>query len=420
MKMSRQEGKLFLPCVILFIFAAVIRIAVLVLAGEHPAIRVSEQELIGKSLALHGTFADPYAIPTGPTAHHAPVYPFLLSLIFRCVGFGAAAAYAVVAMNMTFACLQVALLPVLGKQVNLPAVGLVAGLWGAAIPWRGIQEVQSETALTSLCLLLAVMASVGCWRSNSIRSSALCGAAWGLLFLVSPSPLPAFLLVLIVMAIQLSPQRALLSACAAAVVLLPWCVRNYVALGGFTFVRDNFPIEFHISNNDFATAVRPEQYYRSGSYVLRMHPHFSVSEARIIATDGELAYNRAKRAETLAWIHARPDRFAWLTAQRILYFWILPSQSLPWKAALFVPIELMALAGVLLLIQDRNPAGVIFACVLLGYPIVYYLVQVESRYHYPLDCCTYFLAVACAFIIRRRVLRGRTKSATNLEPNAAS
>jgi len=394
-----RNGKLFLPYATLFVLAVVTRIAVLVVAGEQPTIHVSELELIGKSLALHGTFADPYAIPTGPTAHHAPVYPFLLSLIFRCVGFDAAAGYAVAAMNMTFACLQVALLPVLGKQVDLPAVGLVAGLWGAVIPWRGIQEVQSETALTSLCLLLAVMATVRCWRSDSNRSSALCGAAWGFLFLVSPSPLAAFLLLLIVMATRLSLRRALLSAFAAAVVVCPWCVRNYMVLGGLTFVRDNFPIEFHISNNDFATAVRPEQYYRSGSYVLRMHPHFSVSEARIVATGGELAYNRAKLAETLAWIHERPYRFAWLTAQRILYFWILPSQSLPWKAALFVPIELMALAGMLLLMRDRNPAGIILACVWLGYPVVYYLVQIESRYHYPLDCPTYLLAVACAFII---------------------
>lgn len=372
-----RNGKLFLPCAILFILAVAVRITVLVVAHKEPTIETSELAWVGKSLALHNTFADPYIIPTGPTAHNAPVYPFLISLIFRRVGFGVAAAYTVAAMNMTFACLQVALLPVLGKQLNLPAAGLVAGLLAAIIPWRGLQEIQVDTALSGLCLLLAVMATAGYLSSGSIRRSVMCGIAWGFLFLVSPSSLPVFVMLLIVMAVRLSPKGALVPACVAVAIVFPWCVRNYVTLGGLAFVRDNFPIEFYVSNNDFAPAVRSERNYRTGNYFVGMHPHYSVPEARMIAARGELSYNRAKLAETLAWIHERPGRFASLTAQRLLFFWVLPSQSLPWKSVLFVPVELMALAGIFLLIQDRNPAGIIFACVWLGYPIVYYLVQIE-------------------------------------------
>src|SRR5579863_7954673 len=75
-----------------FIFAvsSLIRI-VKVLAGPRPpGTHLSEMENIARSLALHGTFADPYLLPSGPTAHTAPGYPILLGLIFLLFGVGAA------------------------------------------------------------------------------------------------------------------------------------------------------------------------------------------------------------------------------------------------------------------------------------------------------------------------------------------
>ena len=41
-----------------------------------------EVSRIAESIAWQGKFADPYMIPTGPTAHNAPIYPFLLSLVY--------------------------------------------------------------------------------------------------------------------------------------------------------------------------------------------------------------------------------------------------------------------------------------------------------------------------------------------------
>lgn len=38
---------------------------------------------IAASLNEKGAFADPYMIPTGPTAHHAPVFPLLLAAAQR-------------------------------------------------------------------------------------------------------------------------------------------------------------------------------------------------------------------------------------------------------------------------------------------------------------------------------------------------
>jgi hypothetical protein len=40
-------------------------------------------ERVARNLAEIGTLGNPYLVPTGPSAHHAPFYPLLLSLIYR-------------------------------------------------------------------------------------------------------------------------------------------------------------------------------------------------------------------------------------------------------------------------------------------------------------------------------------------------
>src|ERR1700751_1354586 len=121
----------------LLVLGFVVRLAALLLLRIHTTILFGEMEKIARSLAENGTFANPYKVPTGPTAHHAPLYPLLLSLIFRAFGYGPAAAYARTTMNVFFAAFQYALLPVLTDAAKIPrVVGAVAGLVGALVPYR--------------------------------------------------------------------------------------------------------------------------------------------------------------------------------------------------------------------------------------------------------------------------------------------
>ena len=56
---------------------------------------------VARSLATSGTFADPFAsMKTGPTAHVAPVYPFLYALFLEVLGTGYTSLWAVWAMNI--------------------------------------------------------------------------------------------------------------------------------------------------------------------------------------------------------------------------------------------------------------------------------------------------------------------------------
>src|SRR5215469_15788535 len=80
-----HPGHLFL---VIFLLAVVIRMGLSLSITSYRDLTRYEMERVAISFAHHGTLADPYYLPTGPTAHVPPVYPILMGLIFRYVGEG--------------------------------------------------------------------------------------------------------------------------------------------------------------------------------------------------------------------------------------------------------------------------------------------------------------------------------------------
>jgi hypothetical protein len=346
-----------------------------------------------------------------------------------------------IAMNISFASLQYALLPLLGVMSGTRRASLVAAVVGALVPWRILKDIRWETSLTGLALLLAVLLTLRAWKQPaqpgrgldtrdddpaplwneqaSLTSRlGLAGFFWGVLFLVCPSMLPAFLLLLLFFTMKRSWKPACWMAVICGLTILPWCVRNYVQLGGFVFIRDNLPIELHVSNNDFASPILQDNIREvPGNFFHLMHPHSSEPEALLVAQEGELAYNAEKLHETLRWIRTHPRKFVALTAQRIVDFWILPSRSVQLKSAAFVAVEFLAIWGLALWLKQDVPAAWILLAVWAGFPLVYYFVQVDSRYHYPLDWSTFFLAtLAVDRWIETKLRLRRSKPLSEGEP----
>src|SRR2546430_1525084 len=78
-----------------------------------------ESVRIARSLAFHGTFADPFAtIKTGVTAHIAPAYPFLYSLVLRLFGTHYTALLILWAASLACLALQLGLLPLLSHRLH--------------------------------------------------------------------------------------------------------------------------------------------------------------------------------------------------------------------------------------------------------------------------------------------------------------
>ena len=84
---------------------------------------------LGNSIALNGTFSDPFApLPTGPSAHVGPGYPALVALIIRMFGSGPNGNFALGLITKTVVAAQLAMFPFLAEYLGLRCwTGAIAG-----------------------------------------------------------------------------------------------------------------------------------------------------------------------------------------------------------------------------------------------------------------------------------------------------
>jgi hypothetical protein len=393
----------------LFLLLLTLGIAVrtlMLLALDVPLeLQFAEMERIARHLFRRGAFADPYKVQTGPTAHHAPVYPFLISLLFTAFGLTVAAGFAMAVMNFVFASLQWALVPIISVKSNLPrTVGVAAALLGATLPYRFMKEVRWEAALVGAVLATLTLLTLHWWQRPQPRAahSFVLGLAWGTGMMCSPNLLPVFVVTVAIVVITSGRQRrrALIAhsavvAVGVVIAVTPWTVRNYKALGAFVFVRSNFGLEFSISNNPSAFVLAVDNLGKDDptNYFHTHHPWSSREEAQALLREGEVAYNRRKLHETMAWIRSDPGQFGRLTAGRIAYFWFTPYTAQAWKNFVVTPLTLLAFYGLWSMLRQRLPLGYLLLAMWISYPLVYYLVQTDTRYRYPIEWTFVLLAV---------------------------
>lgn len=385
---------------VIFAVAIVIRTAIAVSLGLYrESINFGELESIGRSINETGVFGNPYKIPTGPTAHGAPFYPYLLSAIYHLLGYGQAA-HGVVLMGATFfTAMALALLPQLAVRVGLPAwVGGAAGMLGALLPFRAMTELSWEVPYAVTGWIVVLMVTIGWIRTPTPARSLGCGAAWGALFWIAPQLAPPLALILLTSVRTLgwrtARKAAPLVAMAAAIVIFPWIWRNYRTFGAWSFVRGNLGIElaaahFPGANPDYNSNCLPAD---PNKYCLAHHPFTSAHEAAVVKDMGEAAYNRWRMQEALGYIAADPGAFLLRTAKRIVLFWFTPSGGIPAKDLILYPLSILSFIGAWRLVRHIPDAGCILASCLIGYPLPYYLLSLMTRYMVPLSWLVLFLA----------------------------
>jgi hypothetical protein len=366
-------------------------------------IAFSEMELIGRSLAENNTFANPYSIPTGPTAHGALIYPVLLSLIFRVWGYGVEAQLAVMVLSSAASSLHYALLPAVASGCGLPRhFAVVAGLFGALVPMRVLTELDSwEACYLATGWVVGVRLFLHWWQHPNVKTSALCGLWWGLLFLLSPQMMAVFGLAMLAQAwimLRLRDFRWLrwqiLTGTVAVIVVVPWIVHQYAQLGGFVLVRDNLPLELSVSNFPGASPFQfdNDQGGAGNGFFEKRHPYKSAAEAAIVAEMGELAYERWRLQEVIGWIRQDPEHFLRRTLNRIRYFWFMPSNYPKWKDLIIFPITALSFYGLYRMIRRAPALGMVLAAGFVGYPLVYYVTNLATRYRFPIEWAILFLA----------------------------
>jgi len=359
-------------------------------------------EVPAASMALYerGELADPYALPTGPTAHMPPFHPYLIAAVYRLLGPSLAAGYVVWSVLIATHGAMWGMLPWLAARLGLsPAAGLLAGIVGALVP-RWPDYVEAPAAIAIGLMLAAFLAR---WegRGRGAGKSLALGVAMGVSFLVTPSLLPVPLGLLAWEASSVRPPRwrrdVPLVLLGMALACVPWTIRNERALGGLFFIRSNFGLELRMGNHEGAGATI-DLSVRGGT---ERHPGNRESEARKVAELGELAYMRAAGREARAWIAAHPGEFLRLTALRVVQFWLGPVDDRGTALGISL-VTVLSLVGAWRafpsLSTDRRAALLV---PFLLYPLVYYVVGFEARYRQPLDGLAFLLA-ASAFLPPRR------------------
>lgn len=389
--------------VAIFLLAFFVRVVVMLATQPYNQPLRVEIHHLAYSIAEGQGYANPYRTPTGPTALYSPGCPLLLAGIYRLLGTGSLGEAGTYLLNVAAASATFALLPLLSVWLGFPRrVGIAAAVAGALVPvyllneYRSITAVFAGTCLASLTLLTAWM-----WRqkrSPTVGLGTLCGLAWGCALLFAPNLLLVGLLWLVEALLHYRVRAAGFGFAAlviAILVLSPWAIRNQRVLGSAIFARSNFGLELWIANNDVSAATYAENARSQTLY----QPFINSHEANQIRVLGEAAYMRQKMNAAVAWIRLHPSRFVALSISRIFYFWF-PITFRPIQTIAVCGLTTAGLIGLAFSFVRNRSAFWILASIWLAYPLVYYVVQLDNPYRYPIYWSVLLLAAyGCISIV---------------------
>jgi hypothetical protein len=354
-------------------------------AAFGPGFEVSN---VAKHLAISGEFSDPFSVPTGYTAHVAPIYTVLLALVFKCLGFTDSALLTLLVLNAVLLAIGPTLLPVLSRRVfGHPGAGIAGGI---LLVFSGKLMPQHEVALSSALLLVTALVLL----SHGSLASGLSAAA-------SILTNPVSVLAVAVIGMKRGGSWFAATGGLALLFCLPWIVRNYLLLGAPYFVRDNFGLELYLSNRDQAA---PEMSANTGMW--QFHPTYNTAEATQVALLGEGAYNRSKLRIALDWIWRHPEHFLSLSARRVVRYWFPSYGAGGWTAYGCQIVNALAIAGVWM--ARRNSTALLLMGAAIFYSLPYVVIQADLKYGYPMLWVSALLAGNTLHKLSSRIGRALT------------
>jgi Dolichyl-phosphate-mannose-protein mannosyltransferase len=370
----------------IFLFAAGLRVFVLLVlvAHSHAWWGINEAGTIGGALVRGKGFISPFHDASGPSAWFAPVYPTIMASIFLVFGFETtASAWVAALLNVLFASLTVLVIRQLGHEnFGEEAGDIAAWVWAVSPPLLIMPWLLWETCISGLLMSFALLRLLRLNERSRLRGWMFCGCIWGFAGLLNPAllaPFPALGLRAAWRGCGRGVSSMLLTG---ALVIVPWTVRNELALRQFALVRSNLWPELFFANAGFA-----------------FHPH---GGSMLYQQEGEAAFSVDMRNRFTDYLDRHWQEFLRRTGRRIVEFWIEPTNFGPCAA-------LLSLAGFAGLLRARlvNREWASFASVLAFYPILYYFTFTFSRFRYPMEPVIYVLA---GYAISELIAYGRRRT----------
>jgi hypothetical protein len=394
--MARSHLRAF---IIIFLLGFSVRVFFLAQVPERRILPNDRMEdtAIATSLVEHGEFANPYMLPTGPTAHLPPLVPGVLALMWGLFGMGLAGGYAARLFSIAAFSALYALVPWFSGRLGLSReAGVLGGIAGSLIVVGG----GNGEELVAIVIGLMAIVFLRRWISGlgSYGGSLLFGAALGAAFHLQPGLLPVVLgWMVFELGWSRDQRKWLLSGVMVVGIVVacaPWGWRNYRVFNEVFFIRSNLGLELRMGNADGATGDLEKEIRALEEY---QHPRTNPVEARLVQELGEPEYMRRAKAEAVHWITTNPWEYLSLTVSRTTQFWVGPLHR-PGKALAVTALTILALLGAWYSVpQMAAPQRAALLTPLLCYPLVYYVVIYMPRYRWPLDWLLLSLASAAVW-----------------------
>jgi 4-amino-4-deoxy-L-arabinose transferase-like glycosyltransferase len=201
---------------------------------------------------------------------------------------------------------------------------------------------------------------------------------------------------------RLPLRTALIGLLAAALVLLPWTLRNWFVLGKPIILRSNFGLELAVSNHDSAQALETEQVKLK--VYQKMHPYSSALERRRYMNSGEANYMAQRFSEATSWIRAHKKKFIQLCGERLFSF-LFHTNPRGISNLLLVIVTIPALIGLALDWRACRRRAIFYGGIVVSFTLVYTMIQVSARYRLPIQWIFYLYTAHFLRASLRRVWR---------------
>ncbi len=378
-----------------------------------------EMGWIARALASGHGFSSPYypslSHPwTGPTAMQPPLYPFLLSLVFRVFGvYSLKSAFVILSVNSllsAFTCIPV----YFSANYSLGARAAKAAAWMWALYPFAIYFSATrvwEYSLTGLLFTTCFCIAQRIHRFQSHRFGGIFpwlgfGALYGLTALSNPSTLSTLPFLIGFAAWQLRAEgkpwlrNALFAILSTIVLLIPWTIRNYRQVGVLCPVRDNFWLELY-DDNTGDISLDP-------SFA---HPSSNPAEMKKFLAMGEAGFLAEKKTLVQQYLRQHPEFMVEKTLRRIRYYWTgywsFSAEELreqpyePWNVFQVCSMTLLMLFGLRSMWRSNRTACVPYLVLVCVFPITYYITHPLMDYRQPIEPAIVVLAVAGAASLSR-------------------
>ena len=362
-----------------------------------------EMGRVARSIALGHGFSSPYEGNTGPTAWEPPLYPYLMSGVFKLFGvYTQTSAWVLLTINSVFATLTCIPIYRIAQKTFDERIarwsalgwGLNPYVWYWSIHWLW------DTTFTPFILACIFLVALGLADARGAadavvrpakRSEPELWAFFGALFGVGALANPTMLAFLPFCGLWIWVQRyrrglpslagVILSSLVFFATISPWVIRNYEVFGRFVFLRDDFGLQFRLGNWKGA----------DGMLMAYLQPNLNNLELQKFQSMGEIGYAESCKREAFDWVRENPGRFAMISLKRFFYYWNgVPrptSSTLPvdFRTSGFLATSVLALWGLGRTVRQKRPGAWLFAGLVIFYPLVYYFVYPHARYRHPIE-----------------------------------